>query len=433
MEGHDMRILVTGATGYLGRHIVKQLAREHYELVLTSRREHAGEDGYDWRCIDYATAQTPEVWGDIVENIDIAINAVGIFQEAKRQTFEALHDKGARALFEACQDAGVKRIIQISALGTDETATSDYHLSKKRADDALVHGAENGSSLEWVILRPSLIIGEDGESWRLFKALAALPVVPVIGDGRQPLQPVVIEDVVKAVLEAVNRPDAAGCRINLVGDECLSLENYLQMLSRWMEDRTFCSIHIPYGLAGPLAMAGQLCGELPLNRAAISMLREARIFEGEDCKRKLGFEPRGVSEFLKKNQSHHHDRLTARLYFLGPVLRLSLAFMWVMAGVVSIFFYPEEQSLSLLAMLGITGSAGVAALYGAAVLDMLLGLALLVKYQIKTVAMVQIGVIVFYTLVLSWIMPALWADPFGALVKNIPIIIATMMMWATEE
>jgi hypothetical protein len=107
--------------------------------------------------------------------------------------------------------------------------------------------------------------------------------------------------------------------------------------------------------------------------------------------------------------------------------------MWILAGIVSLFFYPMEDSLTLLAKLGLVGSMGLMALYGAALLDILLGLFLLAGVYIRQVAGLQIALILIYTLALSWIMPSMWADPFGALAKNIPIIVALLVMRSWEE
>lgn len=426
-----MRILVTGATGFVGRQIVKALNIEGHDLVLTSRRGHKPDDRADapvWRTIDFAKAHSPDDWREIVEDIDVVINAVGIFTPSGSQTFAALHDKAPCALFSASQKAGVRRIIQISALGTDEQATSPYHLSKKCADDYLA-----GLDVEAIILRPSLIIGGEGVSWHFFKALALLPFVPVIGDGAQPLQPVTINDVTRAVVVAIQRKTAVGCRINLVGSETMPQETYLRALACWMGRSKIVALHIPYALAGHLAAIGWLFDKFPLNRSAVSMLKEARVYDGKDCQTKLGFSPTGVSAFLQRNLPGDDEIAGARQYFLRGLLRLALGFMWIMAGIVSIFFHPQEQSLSLLASLGLTGVTGIVALYGAALLDVLLGIGLLARFHVRKLALFQVGLITLYTLALTWAMPSLWSDPFGALAKNIPIIVATIIMMNWEK
>ena len=423
-----MRILVTGASGYIGRHIVEALRAQNHDLVLTSRRAHKGSKSQDWRVVDFATAHSVDDWREHVENVELVINAVGIFKQTRSQTFEALHDKAPRALFNACKQSGVKRIIQISALGTDEMATSHYHLSKKSADDAL---ADLG--IEWVVLRPSLIVGGEGVSWRFFQALATLPIVPVIGNGMQPLQPISIADVTKAALASIHRSEVLGKRIDLVGSECLKLENYLQVLSKWLGREKFFPVHIPYGLAAPLASISGLFVNMPLNRQAVLMLKGARRYNEKEGADSLGFAPKGLSSYLSRHPAAQQVRIATSLYFLGPLLRISLAFMWIVAGVVSLFFYPVDQSLTLLAKLGFTGGMGMMALYGAALLDIFIGLSLLLRFWINQIAMLQLALICAYTLALSWAAPDMWADPFGPLAKNVPLIAAILIMRKLEE
>jgi len=312
-----MRILVTGATGFVGRHIVQALVADKHDLVLTSRAAHNEKQGCTWRVIDFATALDPEDWEEVLKNVELVINAVGIFKPTRTQSFAALHDEAPRALFEACKRAGVRRVIQISALGADEKAGSEYHLSKRRADDALA-----GSGLEWVVLRPSLIIGGEGESWRFFKALACLPVTPVIGDGAQPLQPVAICDVVKAVRASIHKAQAAGRRIDIVGADNLTQESYLQALASWLGRKNFRAVKLSYRLAGAFAAGGWLFADMPLNRQAVSMLKEARPGDLEACRSGLGFSPEGLGNFLSQNPASKQDKSAASLYFLGPALRL---------------------------------------------------------------------------------------------------------------
>lgn len=151
-----MNVFVLGATGFVGRAAAAAL-RAHGHAVLGSS-------------IRFERALRPDDWLDAVRGIDAVVNAVGIFRERGAQTFGALHDAAPRALFEACEKAGVQRVVQVSALGADQGAGSAFHLSKKRADDFLAARA-----LQWSIVQPSLVFGEGGASARFFTLLACLP------------------------------------------------------------------------------------------------------------------------------------------------------------------------------------------------------------------------------------------------------------------
>lgn len=247
-----MKILLTGASGFIGQNLVAALNRDGHEVIPISRR-----DG-----VDIAGMQSADDWMPWVDGVDAAINAVGIIGETRTQRFKTLHTIVPKALFGACRLAGVSRVIQISALGADETAFSAYHLSKKAADDHL-----RGLDIDWFVLRPSVIYGRGGTSAELFRRLARMPVLPVIGDGRQALQPVHIADVVATVLACVTTPRTRQT-LDIVGNEIVEYVEWLQRL-RLAQGRARAPVlKVPVWLA----MAGATLGQ-PLS----PMLRPENI------------------------------------------------------------------------------------------------------------------------------------------------------------
>jgi uncharacterized protein YbjT (DUF2867 family) len=146
-------ILLTGASGFIGRHLAHTLLAHGHDVIATSRRPgQAARPGLREVAADFSRDIEPAAWLPRLVGVDVVINAVGILRESPGQRFDLLHDRAPRALFAACADAGVKLVIQLSALGADQHATSRYHMSKKAADDYL-----RGLGLPAVILRPSLV------------------------------------------------------------------------------------------------------------------------------------------------------------------------------------------------------------------------------------------------------------------------------------
>src|SRR5690242_8611160 len=135
-------ILITGASGFIGSHLVVALAAAGHRIVCASRGQpgdirDSKESQLTYIAADFTRDFDMEVWKKRLAGIDVVINAAGILRKHGSQTFLALHDLAPRALFAACQAANVK-VVQISALGADENARSRYHLSKKAADEALL-------------------------------------------------------------------------------------------------------------------------------------------------------------------------------------------------------------------------------------------------------------------------------------------------------
>ena len=116
-----MKILLSGATDFIGSYLKAALEEQEHVITACSRRTG----------VDYSQMQTSVAWQRYVEGIDVVINAVGIIAESKGQSFEALHKRAPTALFQACKQAQVGQVIQISALGVDESAFTPYQLSSR--------------------------------------------------------------------------------------------------------------------------------------------------------------------------------------------------------------------------------------------------------------------------------------------------------------
>jgi uncharacterized protein YbjT (DUF2867 family) len=190
-------------------------------------------------------------WLAHLDGIDAVVNGVGIIGERGRQRFEPLHALAPSALFRACAETGVRRVLQISALGADERAFSAYHLSKRAADDVL-----RGLDLDWFVLRPSLIYGRGGQSSELFMRLARLPLIPVIGDGQQRVQPVHIGDVVAVLMRALTSSEPRQT-LDIAGAETMPLAEWLQTMRRAQGLPRAALLRVPWGLAMLAARVGR--------------------------------------------------------------------------------------------------------------------------------------------------------------------------------
>ena len=195
-----MRILVTGSTGFIGASIVAELQNRGHAVVACVHHADNSRLPAGTRVIevDYMRDLTADAWLPRLAGIDVVINAVGILRESAQATFAELHHLAPRALFQACEQSAVRRVIQISALGADKDATSRYHRTKRAADNYL-----RGSNLDWTILQPSVVFGPRGASTLLFLGLASQPLIPLVGRGEQRMQPLHIDDLVSMVLRLI--------------------------------------------------------------------------------------------------------------------------------------------------------------------------------------------------------------------------------------
>lgn len=208
-----MNILLSGASGYLGRRIEAALRQAGHRVVAVSRRNG----------VDFSARCTPASWFADLQGIDAVINCVGIIAQTRTQRFEIIHTRAPQALFRACLQCGVRRVIQISALGADAAASTPFHQSKREADLSLAE-----LDLDWFVLRPGLVVGGRSTDW--LKPLANLPVLFLPGDGRQSVPLVHPDDVVAAVLTCLDPQTRAHRVLDLVASPAPTFEQFLRHL-----------------------------------------------------------------------------------------------------------------------------------------------------------------------------------------------------------
>ena len=294
-----MRVLLTGASGFIGGRLLEALLRDNHRVVAVSRRDtvskiwtvrHLGKD--------FAYALNPSDWEGAVQDIDVVINAVGILRERGTQRFDPLHHRAPAALFQAAAAAGVQRIVQISALGADEAAVTPYHRSKKAADDVLL-----ALPVESIIVQPSVVFGVGGASTAMFTMQARLPLIPLPGRGLQVVQPVHVDDLAEVVTTLATRADAAreyaGRRIAVVGPEAITLREFYVRLRRAMGISSPARfVGIPMGVMRLMAQAGKWIPSSPLDPDTLSMLERGSSAPVADTRAILGRPPRGVEAFF---------------------------------------------------------------------------------------------------------------------------------------
>lgn len=236
-----MNILLTGASGFIGQHLLKALQTAGHQVKAATR-----SNGFDFNQMT-----TKDAWLPHLQEIDVVINCVGIIVETRNQTFATLHHQAPVALFHGCEEANVMNVIQVSALGADEQAFTPYQLSKKAADDIL-----RSLPLNWFVLRPSLVYGKGGKSLETFQRLASLPVLPLIDGGNQVIQPVHISDLTDTVLNCLTSSKSK-LTLDIVGAHSVKFKEWLQLMRRAKRKPPAHIISIPFKISLFIAKFGK--------------------------------------------------------------------------------------------------------------------------------------------------------------------------------
>jgi NADH dehydrogenase len=270
-----MKVLVTGGTGLVGKAAVDRLLEAGHTVRLLSR--HADDDARQWP--HGVEPHTGDVSSDAAvagaaEGCDAVLHAAGIASERPPElTFQAVNVEGTRRLALEAKRAGTRRFVYVSSLGA-ERGESDYHRSKKAAEDAVRAVAPEG----WLILRPGNVYGPGDEVISLLlKMVRALPVVPTIGRGDQPFQPVWHEDLGLALARAVERENPRGVALSLAGPDVTTAAEVVDLLQKLTGKRTL-RLPIPEALAKLGVGAAETLGiDVRVTDDQITMLLEGNV------------------------------------------------------------------------------------------------------------------------------------------------------------
>ncbi len=431
------RVLVTGASGFIGRYVVAALRQAGHEVVGGARdlgRARRAIPAIDWLSVEMNRDTTPEAWAPRLAGIDAIVNCAGILQGGRGDDIHAVHTAAPIALFQAAEAAGVRRVVQISALGVDAGAGTEYAASKTAADDFLVTMA-----LEWIVLRPSLVYARDSYGGTsLFRALAALPwILPLPGSGRQAFQPVAMADVAATVARLV-RPDAPSrFRLDLGGPEALTLNDILSAYRRWLGLGPGRAVAVPMGLirfSGRLAdLTRWFGGRGALSSTAVRQLEHGNTCDSDPRLAELGIRPGRFENWLAANPAGVQDRWHARLYFLHPALRVALGLFWLWTGIATAFLFPVAESEALLARVWVPDALLGPVFWLGSAFDAVLGMLLILRWRVKAVGLAGIAATAGYLALLTAGMAELWLHPLGPLSKLLPLLVAMAIMVAIED
>ncbi|MBI2568863.1 MAG: NAD(P)H-binding protein [Candidatus Schekmanbacteria bacterium] len=428
-----MKVFLTGASGFIGRHVLFALSRGGHEITCLVREpaapalESLALPGVAVRTAAFTQVQD---WGALVRGHDVVVNTVGIIRETPRGSFDDVHRRAPVALFGATRQAGVRKIVQLSALGAEDGAVSRYHQTKRAADAYL-----ESLGVPFIVLKPSLVYGPGDHSMALFSALAALPITPVPGDGRYEVQPVHVDDLVRAIVRAVEDDGIARVSVDVGGERAYPFREVLDILARWSgKPRGATKLPIPLlAMRAAAMLTDAFGGRGPITQEELGMLLLGSTCDIEPFARIFGFRPLAFAAGVARRPRSPEALWYARLRNLILPLRLSIAFVWLATGFICAFVYPLSGSLALMARVGIEGALAHVSLYGICLIEIALGVATAIGWRVRALGAVQLALMLAFMVMLTAGMPELWWHPFGPLTKNIPLIAATLVMMATAE
>ena len=432
-----MRVLVLGASGFMGSAIVAALRQAGFGTRCIVRHPDKFRRRFpaaEARPLNLASveARTVEHWAGLLDGIDAVVNAAGVLQPVRAAEAWAVHYHAPDALFGACEAAGVRRIVHVSAIGIMEADTV-YARSKRAGEDALV-----SRNLDWTVLRPALVAGDGSYGGTsLLRALAAFPLVtPVVGDGTTPVDIIHKDDLATGIVGLLNREAGIRAILEPAGADRMKLVEVVAAYRRWLGLPPRPLLRMPGWLATGMARLGDFTRMHPVTSTALAQLRARLTGDAETFATATGVKPRGLEDWLAARPSESQDLWHARLYLLRPLVRFALAFLWAVSGIVGLgAALSADPTLyaELLEPWAGSPAAATAWVVAASFADLAIALALVRGWQLRRMAWVQIAVVLGYTIGLSWLAPALWGDLYGGLLKNLPILALVLVHRVLEE
>ena len=406
---------VIGGSGFIGRNLVAALLTAGRDVEAPSHAE-----------FDIAREEPGWLAGKL-SGADVVINCAGLARDSRVDNLNAANSEGPRRLAIACKLAGVRRLVHISALGADPLDDVRFQRAKGEAEAELA----KVEGLEVVIVRPSLVMGPGGASGDFFSALAAMPLPPRLGEGRWRVQPIHVSELVELLITLADSPNPPA-RVDAVGPTALTTDELTAVLRDWLGQPVRPRLPLPRPVLGLAAWVNEIVEFGPGDRDFVRLLERGNLGDPAGVTAALGRAPLSLAASLARQPASLGDYWRARLYFLQPMLRLTLSALWIGTGVVSFGLFPPAEFYVMLGELGLTGPLAEVGLFGVAAVNLLLGCLLLVNWRPPRVAVGMVILLVAFSLAALALPHEYWLTPFAPILKNLPIGVALLTLIGME-
>lgn len=282
MQLRDEMITVFGASGFIGRYVVRRLAKAGYRVRAATRRPHLAHELKPMGVVGQvqlvqANLRDAASVSRAIDGAHGVVNLVGILAEGGSQTFQSLQADGAGLIAETARRAGIERFVQVSAIGADAHSRSRYARTKAQGEAAVLASMPGA-----VVLRPSIVFGpEDGFFNRFADMARFAPALPLIGGGVTKFQPVYCDDVAECVVRALEMEAARGQVFELGGPSVYTFRELMAYILKTI-DRKRLLIPVPFPIATLMGLGGEMAGALPfvepfLTRDQVTLLKQDNV------------------------------------------------------------------------------------------------------------------------------------------------------------
>jgi uncharacterized protein YbjT (DUF2867 family) len=430
-----MRVLVTGAYGLIGSACLARLHRDGHEVTGAGRdvREASLRASFaKWITADFRNLTLAGDWLPLLEGFDAVVNCVGVLQDGMHDSVQRIQVAATTALFAACERAGIKRVVHISAIGAARAAPTAFARSKAEAEDNL-----SRRQLDWVILRPGLVLSPavyGGTA--MLRGVCGVPFVTPVLEPDARLQVVGVDDVAAAVAHSLTPDAKLKVKWDVAHPDVLSLETVVSSIRDWLGFRKRPIWRVPRGLGAVVSAVADVLGYLgwrsPARSTAVRQLAAGIIGAPGPWVAATGIEPKSLQAILAQQPSSVTDRWFARLFLFKPVAIAGLALFWIATGIITLG-PGSAVALGHLKAAGVPPKVAGPLVLAGALYDYFIGLGLLLRPVARIVLHIMLWTTVLYLVAGSVFAPQLWTDPLGPYLKIVPVLIATLFTIAIMD
>ncbi len=280
--------VVFGGSGFVGRHVVRELAKRGWRVRVAVRRPHLASfllplGSVGQIQLAQSNIRMPDSIAAALDGADAVVNLVGILANHGAQNFSAVHEKGTADLARLCAEAGIENVVHISTMGASSESPSAYGRSKKVGEAAMRDTIPTAT-----IMRPSIIFGAGDDFFNRFAGMmVTFRSVPLIGGGHTKFQPVYVDDVADAICAALENQKSRGKEYALAGPQVKSFKELMQLTAKII-DRKCLLVPVPFALAGFMGLSGDIINFLsmglvnaPITSDQVKMLKIDNVLANE--------------------------------------------------------------------------------------------------------------------------------------------------------
>lgn len=429
------RILVLGAYGLIGYGIAKKLVAEGHAVTGLGRNMTTATrvlPELPWVERDMSALDDIDAWRGVLDGFSVVVNCSGALQDGAEDDLEAVHHHSVAALSQACAKSDI-HLVQISAVGATLDASTPFLASKARGDHAI-----KTSGARYHLFRPGLVLAPNAYGGTaLLRMVSAFPWVQPIAMPDAQIQSVALEDVACAVSAAIDGRLPDKFEVDLVEAETHSLRDVVASMRHWLGFQPArveialpaIAVRLVSKVADALAHLGW---RSPLRSTAVQVLSDGVRGTPADLTA-FGVPPiSSLRRTLDRIPVGARDRLQARMALMTPLILFGLALFWLASGIVGLL--RVSDAASVLEAAGWSEPLSIGSVVFWAFVDIAIGVAFAFRRYAPGACWAAVAVSVFYLGASTFVVPALWIDPLGPLVKIVPgILLALVARIALES